>query len=364
MTAEIPLALVTGASGWLGLGLCRALTRGLPGIFEGPPFPAARLRGLLGPGESASQLAEAAPGLETVRGDVTRPETLEAFFDGAAGAVLFHCAGLIHPRRVRELQAVNVEGSAAVWSSAARAGVRRAVIMSSNSPCGVNPHPDHLFDEQSPYEPYMAYGRSKMLMEKRLWSLSRQLDQDGRNGPETVLIRAPWFYGPFQPPRQTEFFVMIRDGRGPLLGRGLNRRSMTYLDNLAQGLILAALTPEAAGRTYWLADRRPYAMTEILDTVERVLEFDFGIKCRHKRLRLPSITADVAYVVDWMVQGLGFYNQKFHVLSEMNKTIACSIAKAERELGYRPQIELEEGLRRSVAWLLEQPAERAKLAGS
>ena len=41
--------------------------------------------------------------------------------------------------------------------------------------------------------------------------------------------------------------------------------------------------------------------------------------------------------------------QKIHVLSEMNKTIACSIEKAGRELGYDPQIELEEGMRRSLA---------------
>jgi nucleoside-diphosphate-sugar epimerase len=35
----------------------------------------------------------------------------------------------------------------------------------------------------------------------------------------------------------------------------------------------------------------------------------------------------------------------------MNKTIACSIAKAERELGYRPTVALEEGMRRSLAWV-------------
>jgi nucleoside-diphosphate-sugar epimerase len=38
------------------------------------------------------------------------------------------------------------------------------------------------------------------------------------------------------------------------------------------------------------------------------------------------------------------------VLSEMNKTIACSIARAEKELGYRPAVDLEEGMRRSLAW--------------
>jgi len=50
---------------------------------------------------------------------------------------------------------------------------------------------------------------------------------------------------------------------------------------------------------------------------------------------------------------VGFYHQKIHVLSEMNKTIACSIAKAQRELGYNPTIALEEGMRRSLKWIFE-----------
>jgi len=44
------------------------------------------------------------------------------------------------------------------------------------------------------------------------------------------------------------------------------------------------------------------------------------------------------------------YHQKIHVLSEMNKTIACSIEKAKKELGYIPMVGLEEGMRRSIAW--------------
>jgi hypothetical protein len=102
-------------------------------------------------------------------------------------------------------------------------------------------------------------------------------------------------------------------------------------------------------------------MVEIIDTVEMVLERDFGIKCRHKRLRLPSIASDLACLVDWGLQKFGLYHQKIHVLSEMNKTIACSIDLAEKELGYNPKIDLEEGMRRSIAWLMERPSERDKL---
>jgi nucleoside-diphosphate-sugar epimerase len=171
---------------------------------------------------------------------------------------------------------------------------------------------------------------------------------------ETVIIRAPWFYGPFQPPRQTLFFEMIRDGKAPIVGGGNGLRSMAYVDNLAQGLILAALTASANGKTFWVADESPYSMNEIVNTVERLLEKEFSIPCAHKRMRLPGFASDVAQIIDASIQSLGFYQQKIHVLSEMNKTIACSVKGAMKELNYRPAIALEEGMRRSIRWCFDQ----------
>jgi nucleoside-diphosphate-sugar epimerase len=171
---------------------------------------------------------------------------------------------------------------------------------------------------------------------------------------EAVLLRAPWFYGPNQPPRQTLFFSMIRQGKAPVLGSGDNLRSMTYVDNLCQGMLLAATVPTANGRVFWIADRRPYSMNEILNTVEQLLEDEFKLTCRHKRLRLPRLAGTTAYVMDAALQAVGLYNQKIHVLGEMHRTIACSILEAERDLGYRPALELKEGMRRSIAWCLEK----------
>jgi len=70
-------------------------------------------------------------------------------------------------------------------------------------------------------------------------------------------------------------------------------------------------------------------------------------------LYLPNISSSIASVADAAIQSTGFYNSKIHVLSEMNKTIACSIEKARRELGYSPKISLEDGMRRSIEWWIK-----------
>jgi nucleoside-diphosphate-sugar epimerase len=343
-------AIVTGAPGWLGTRLVQSLVKG---VVDVPSLGASdrRVRCLVLPDADASELEAIGKQVEIVRGDVTDASSLERLFELEEGsrATLFHAAGVIHPTRgLKELHEVNVEGTANVVAAAKMSGVRRMVHVSSNSPIGTNPTNDHVFDEASPYNPYMEYGRTKMLAEQTVKRAHESGDL------ETVIIRPPWFYGPGQPPRQTLFFQMVRDGKAPIVGDGENRRSMAYVDNICQGLLLCEKVEKAAGETYWIADRRPYPMNEVIDTIERVLEQDFQVKCAHKRMKLPGFASEVAWLVDTTMQGVGAYHQKIHVLSEMNKTIACTIAKAEKELGYDPKVDLEEGMRRSIKWMYER----------
>lgn len=340
--------LVTGALGWCGKRLVRLLATG----FECPslasmPRPTRIRCGIL-PGQDGAELRALGPAVEVVEGDVRLDSDCRRLVAGMEGGVVIHAAGIIHPRRVREFFEINHEGARRLVEASAAAGLSRGVVVSSNSPIGCNPHCDHVFDERSPYHPYMGYGRSKMAMEQSLAAIHAA----GRI--EVVIVRPPWFYGPDQPPRQTLFFQMVRDGKAPIVGDGTNRRSMAYVDNLAQGLVLAAATAGTTGQTYWIADARPYAMNEIVDTIERVMEQDFGIAVAHKRLRLPNLASTVARAVDASLQAVGLYNQKIHVLSEMNQTIACDVGKARRELGYEPTISLEEGMRRSIQDMLDR----------
>jgi len=343
--SDSPSILITGALGWLGKRLCRLLAEGEYNLPLGG-LPA--IRCLVLPGQDPSALRALGPHVGVVPGDLRQPADCARFLENSAGAVLIHTAGVIHPRRVREFYEINVQGAVNLLAAAKTAGIRRAVMVSSNSPLGANPHPDHLFDECSPYHPYRHYGRSKMLMEQAVLTAFQA------GALETVIVRPPWFYGPDQPPRQTLFFRMVKAGRALLVGSGENLRSMAYVDNLAQGLLLAATHPAAAGQIYWIADRRPYAMRQIIDTIERLLEEEFHIPVAHRRLHLPGIASTAAAAADALLQAAGLYQQKIHVLSEMNQTIACSIQKAERELGYHPQVSLEEGMRRSIQWCLEQ----------
>lgn len=337
--------LITGALGWLGKRLTRLLAEGEYNFLLGER---PEIRCLVLPGQDWGELEAMGPHVGVMEGDLRRPADCDRFLERAAGALLVHTAGIIHPHRVREFYEVNVQGTIHLLEAARKARVRRAVMVSSNSPLGSNPHPDHLFDELSPYHPYMNYGRSKMMMEQAVIEASQAGDL------ETTIIRPPWFYGPDQPPRQTLFFRMVKEGKAPIVGGGENLRSMGYVDNLAQGIVRAATHEAAAGQIYWIADRRPYAMREIIDTIERLLEEEFHIPVAHRRLRLPGFASTLARAADGALQAAGLYNQKIHVLSEMNQTIACSIQKAERELGYRPQVALEEGMRRSIQWVLER----------
>jgi len=334
-------AIVTGVPGWLGNRFVNSLLNGLPGVKELASPRNSEIRVLVTDGEDpfVKQL-EKDERVKIFKGDLRDKDSLVPLFANAEGSSVFHIAGVVHPKNVAELFAVNTQGTKNILDVAAGSGTRRFIHISSNSPVGVNTEANSVFDEQSPYHPYMNYGRSKMLAEAAVKDFSSRL--------ETVILRPPWFYGPGQPARQLLFFTMIKNGKVPLVGDGSNLRSMAFLDNICQGMLLAEMKEKAKDQIYWIADREPYTMNKIIDTIELVLERDFSFAVAHKRMRLPGLASELAYAADTGLQALGLYHQKIHVLSEMNKSIACTIKKAEAELGYNPKISIEEGMRLSI----------------
>jgi nucleoside-diphosphate-sugar epimerase len=284
--------------------------------------------------------------VDIVIGDISRPPTARRLFHGLSpGSTVVHTAGVIHPRRVSDFTAVNADGTRHMLHAASEHSVRRFVHVSSNSPLGTNAHPDDVFRADEPYRPYLGYGQSKMLAELAVAEAASR-------GLDTVVVRPPWFYGPFQPARQTTFFKLVRRGRFPVIGDGSQRRSMVFVENLVDGILLASSIPAARGRTYWIADERPYEVREIVETVGRALR-DEGLEVQSPGRPLPAVIGALAERADRILQSLGIYQQQLHVLGEMDKTIACDISQSTVELGYQPAVALYEGMRRSIRWCLD-----------
>jgi nucleoside-diphosphate-sugar epimerase len=340
-----PTAVVTGAPGWLGTRLVEVLRIGLPELPVSDPDRL--IRCLVLPGTPAAAVAELPAGVELVTGDIRDPRSLPELFRGAEGATVFHLCGVVTPPRTQDFYDVHVDGTRNVLEAAAKAGARKFISISSNMVAGPNPHPERLFDEQSPRRPTLPYGKSKVLMEDTV----NEAFAAGRLS--TVILRPCRFYGPRQHSARTRLYRMIRQGRMPVLGRGDALWSMSYVDNTCQALLLAETSEAAAGGTYWVADRRPYTVEEIHDTVQTVLERDFGIPVRRRRRKLPVAVGRIAAAADRLLQRFGVVQKQLHALGHLQESGACSIAAAQRDLGYDPKIEIEEGTRRAIRWCVE-----------
>lgn len=340
--------LITGASGWLGKTFIDSLLNGLKGSDDLKPQKNISIKCLLPVGEKIDFKIKNYDKLEITRGDISNLEDCKNFTSNERNAILFHCAGVIHPKRVKEFYDINVKGTNNLLSASINSNIKKIIAISSNSPFGVNPSKNHLFHEEHGYNPYLNYGKSKMLMEKSL------LEKSKIGAMDCTILRPPWFYGPHQPNRQIRFYKMIKNGTVPIIGDGSNIRSMACTLNISQAMIRAAISDKVNGETYWIADKRPYSFLEIVDTIRSVLRDEFGIICKNKHVKLPSLISKMSYSLDSLIQTCGFYKKEIHVLSEMNKTIACSINKAENELNYKPKFDLYNGSILSISSALEE----------
>lgn len=330
--------LITGVPGWLGGRFLEIITEGRDPNLANAQW---KIRCLVLPGQDDSFIkelqAKTARPIEIVYGDVTKKESLKTALKDTD--IVFHITGIIHAKKIRDLYSVNTIGTLNLISEAFSAGVKRFIYVSSNSVAGTNLKHHQLMNESDEPRPYMNYGLSKYHAE----CIVRGFQESAKM--ETVILRPCWFYGPNQPKRQTKFFTMIQKGNPLVFGSGFNLRSMSYVDNTSQAMILAAAKREAVGQVYWIADARPYTTLEIYQTVAELLE----VKNFSPRF-LPNFSSEVFLLADKVFQSLGMYQTEIHVAGEMNKDIACSIEKARRELGYNPQIDLREGMRRSIEW--------------
>ena len=328
-----PSLLVTGGPGWL----CDAL---LPKLAGG------NIRCLvqraLDPDRLAAWRKEHPEAGEVVSGDLLDAGSLDAACAGMDGGVVLHAAGVIHPRSPQEWYAVNRDGTLALARAAKQSGLRRFLYVSSNAAQGRAETRAVLLTEEMPCEPRSHYGRSKFQAERGLM----QLHEPPRF--EVVIARPCMFYGPPVPARHVEILRRVRNGWLPLVGGGNYARSLSYIDDLVEGIKLCLALPQASGEIFNLCDARVH-------TTRQVCEAMAAAQCvRPRFIPLPGFAATVAYGIDCALSALGFYSMPFHLLGEANWNVGCSSRKAQEVLGFKPTVDVFEGYRRAVAWCEER----------
>lgn len=303
--------LITGAPGWMGTRLARRL---IDGGHE--------VRCLIMPGISAGSLA--ALGAQTVEGDLTNRTSLAGVCSGIE--LVYHCAGIIHPRRAREFYAVNTGGTRNLLQESAGAGVRRFVYVSSNA-AAHGFHSQCIVNEDAAPRPFMDYGRSKLLAEEAV----HQWGREGRL--EGVVIRPNWLYGMDGPPRQVGFLRMVQAGNAIRFGSAANRHSLCDLDNCIAALCLAGVSQRAVGRTYYVADAGPYGLDEIYRRLGPRLGSDAAPREIGSWVHSPPLYS----ICDRLMQGVRFWRPELHIAWEWSKSLVCSIERCVQELGYKPE---------------------------
>jgi nucleoside-diphosphate-sugar epimerase len=165
-----------------------------------------------------------------------------------------------------------------------------------------------------------------------------------------TIIRPPAVYGP----RDSDilsFFKVANYGFKTFFGKGESYLSLCYIEDLIDGIILAAESPKATGQIYFIADDQIYSWKEAFRIVAKVLNK------KTITLKIPKVFLyAIAFVSENVARLLGkptvINVQKVREITQ--KYWLCDVSKAKRELGFSPQYPLEEGAKKTVRWYKEK----------
>lgn len=325
-------SLVTGGCGFLGRYLVDALVRR---------------------GDSVTVLDHRVdPWRSDVRflsGDICDPRLVD---DACAGAgAVFHNASLVHTKhsRVEQVRAVNIDGTRNVLAACRRAAVPRLVYVSSASVVYEGRDIENG-DESLPYARSFPapYAETKRIAEEEV------LRASGDGGVLTCAIRPHVIFGPGDNRLLPAILTRAREGKLKFtVGRGDRLSDFTYVSNIVDACLAAdeRLSPGSpvAGQAYFITNGEP---TNFWDFVRRVL---LGLGYPPPRRAIPYSVAYAAAAVretfDTLVRGGTLHAEEG--LSRFAIRYICthhyfSHAKATRDLGYRPQVNMLDGIRRCV----------------
>ena len=275
-------------------------------------------------------------GVRTIRGDMSDRRALA---EGCAGAdVIFHVAGLIVARDLDHFMSANRDATGTLVEVAA-AHHPRFVYVSSQAAGGPNA-PGRAREESEPPHPVSDYGRSKLAGELLVRA----------SGLPWTIVRPPVVYGEWDH-EVLKVFKLARLGVAPVFGDGSQEISVVYAGDLARALATVATTPAAAGHVYYAAHPQPTSTRGLVLAVGRALQ--------KKPVVLP-IPPALARGVLATIGSLARMAGRATLLSadKANEFLApgwvCSSAALTRDTGWRAEVDLESGLRRTAAWYREK----------
>jgi UDP-glucuronate 4-epimerase len=305
------VVLVTGAAGFIGSHLsARLLEAGcrVVGIDNFCDFydPAIKRR-------RAAELAQRGD-CRIVEADIRDADAVEQAFAEYRPSVVVHLAAMAGVRPSIANPAyytqVNLDGTVNLLDTAVAYDVQRFVFASSSSVYGNNDKVPFAEDDpvNEPISPYAATKRSGELICHSYWHI-HQLP--------IFCLRFFTVFGPGQRPDLaiSKFLRLLRDGQSiPMFGDGQTSRDYTYIDDIVDG-VMAAIDRCDRYRIYNLGGNHPVTLSHLIETIGKVVGREPKIE------RLPMQSGDV------------------------ERTYA-DLTRSAAELGYGPQVTLEQGIRR------------------
>lgn len=242
--------------------------------------------------------------------------------------VVVHLASRVHVMNDTEVdplaafREVNVGHTLALARSAASAGARRFVFVSSVKVNGEQTAPGRPFRETDPSAPVDPYGISKMEAEEALKALALE------TGLEVVIVRPVLVYGPGV---KANFESMMKwlVKRVPLpFGAIRNQRSLVALDNLVSLILTCTTHPAASNQTFLASDGDDVSTTELLRKLATALD----------------APARLIPVPQWVLACGATLLGKKALSQRLCGSLQVDITKAREVLGWHPPLTLEQGL--------------------